>query len=155
MKERFVLLVTTLLLLFSCSANHQANDSYQYFEMIDDEGWSSDDELFFSSSELMPNNLYNVILVLRLERDIRYQSIPIGVTFETPKRELKTRVVQVPIKRVQGGKGGFNIIEQSTILEKAVQFPNPGVYSYSLRHLSTDSIVKGVVEVGLFIEPVR
>lgn len=156
MRERFVLLVTALLLLSGCSGIQDRGDNtYQYFEIIEDGEWSLDDELFFSSSDLKSDRRYNVTLILRLDRGIRYQLIPIGVTFETPRRELKTSEIQVPIKRMQGGKGGFNIIEQATIIEQGVQYPDQGVYSYSLRHLSTDSVIKGVVEVGLLIEPTR
>ncbi|MBR8703616.1 gliding motility lipoprotein GldH [Porphyromonas levii] len=153
MEGRRTLLLTVLLLLFGCIGCKRVGGTYQYFEMIEDRGWSSDKEVFFSSAELKPNALYNVSLVLRLDRDITYRTIPIGITFETPNRELKTRVVQVPINRVKGDKSGYNIFEQKTVLEQGVQFPSQGVYSYSLRHLSTDSIIPGVVEVGLLIEP--
>lgn len=155
MEERFVLCVFLLILLSSCSSNSKFIDGYQYFEVIEDGEWSMNEELFFSSSELKPDDRYNVTLILRIDRDINYQSIPIGITFETPRRELMTREVRVPVKRVQGGKGGYNIIEQKTVLEQGMQYPDQGVYSYSLRHLSADSVIKGVVEVGLLIEPVR
>lgn len=155
MERMLLLLAAAIFLLTGCSGDLGAEKAYQYFELIEGNGWSVDDELFYSSSELKPNNLYNVYLVMRLDRDISYESIPIGVTFETPKRKLTTRVVRVPILRMQDGKGGYNIFEQTTPLEQGVEFPDMGVYTYSLRHLSTDSIVKGVVEVGLVIEPVR
>lgn len=155
MKPVSALLFTLLLSISGCEGIQKSDNSYQYFEMIDEEGWSSDKELFFSSSELKSDKQYNVILTLRLDRDISYKSIPIGITYETPMRELSTHVVQVPIKRAMNGNGGFNFFEQSIVIEEGAQYPLEGVYSYSLRHLSTDSIVDGIVEVGLKIEPIR
>lgn len=126
---------------------------YHYFEQLPDETWSQDREIFFSTSDLDSTQLYDVDLVLRLKRDIRYQQLPIGIAFETPSRHFTTRVVNVPLSHLRLRSGGFAIYEQSLRIEEGVQYPEQGVYTYSVRQLSTDSIVKGVVEVGLTMTP--
>lgn len=126
---------------------------YHYFERLQAEEWSEGDEIFFSTSDQDSTQLYDVELVLRLQRSFHYSQLPIGITFETPTRHLTTRVAKVPIAHPQVRSGGFAIYEQSYPLEKGARYPERGVYTYSVRQLSTDSIIKGVVEVGLIITP--
>lgn len=137
----------------SCTWLGGGDDTYQYFERIEGGAWRMDDEIFFSSASLKEGKPYNVLLVLRLDSDLKYQSIPIGITFETPQRELEVEDRIVPIESIKRGKGGYNIIEQTTMIARGVTFPNEGVYTYSIRHLSTDSVLHGIIEVGLLIEP--
>lgn len=154
MKVWSVLMAVAVALLASaCTSWEHTEGTYQYFEVIHDTEWSAEDEFFFSTDILQSGLSYDVRLVLRLDRDMKYLSLPIGITFETPQRKLESYEITVPIQRYSLGQGGFNIVEQSTLIRKGVTFPTNGVYTYSIRHLCTDSIVSGVVEVGLLIEP--
>lgn len=112
-------------------------------------------EIFFSTSQLEVGKPYDIELVLRLERGHRYRSLPLGVTFESPDRQISTKVVQIPLQHQRVKTGGYSIVEQLVPLEHGVSFSKEGVYTYSIRHLSTDSVIPGVIEVGLIIEPVK
>lgn len=149
----WVLIVVQLVALASCKDSITRRDQYRHFEQISNGGWSMDDEFFFSTSSLDSTTLYQVDLVLRLEHGFPYQSLPIGVTFETPSRQLSTEVIHIKIDNSMWNKGGYNFFEQQVTLSDRTQFPEKGVYTYSFRHLLADSLVYGVVELGLIIKP--
>lgn len=124
---------------------------YHYFEQLPRGGWRQSHEVFFSTSELDSGELYDVDLVLRVDRDFRYSEIPIGVTFETPSRHISTHRVSIPIEEDKLRSGGYALNEHRIRLAEGVRYGEVGVYTYSVRQLSTDSVLPGVVDVGLTI----
>lgn len=139
--------------MVACFGCRTTEAKYYYFEQLPEEVWSADREVFFSTSDLDSTQRYDVDLVFRLKRDFKYTALPVGVTFETPTRHFTTRVISVPLEHLRLRSGGFAIYEQSFRLESGMQYSEHGVYTYSVRQLSTDSIISGVVEVGLTITP--
>lgn len=144
----------TLILLF-CACQHTKDSSYEYFEVVGESGWQTEDEYFFSSSDLKPITPYSVSIVLRIKQDIKYEAIPLGITLESPKRSFETYVLNVNLQKSSSlfKDNGYNYKELVVPLQKDTYFPDEGVYTYSIRHLSTDSIVRGIIEVGLIIHP--
>lgn len=141
--------VLLILLVSGCTS---LQDRYSHYEMLKDAKWGGDDELFFSLPQLSPSKRYRVNLALRLSRDLRYEELPIGVVIETPRRSFDTQVLMVPTATDILHLGGYNYFEVLYPLGEE-EFQERGVYSYSVRHLSTDSVLHGVLEVGLIVEP--
>lgn len=144
------LLLILLWLLAGCQS--QEAIKYHYFEQLPEEGWSMSHEVFFSTSDLDSTSVYDVDLVLRIDRDFRYLEIPVGITFETPSRHITTKRVTIPIDHDKLRSGGFAINEHRIRLEEGRRYSETGVYTYSVRQLSTDSILPGIVDVGLTIK---
>lgn len=146
-------LLPVMLLLVGCQSNAVAG--YEYFEKVPEQGWSQGDEFFFSTKDLDPNKRYDILLVLRLKKDVPYRLLPLGITKEFPTRTFETKVLQVGLHSSDqpNSMRGFNITEMVSLVETNAHFPHNGVYTYSVRHLSTDSLVQGVMEVGLIIQP--
>lgn len=147
------LLFVGIIALSACSSLTTREDQYHHFETVGSKGWSLDEELFFSTSSLDSLADYKVDLIIRLEHSFPYNSLPIGVTFETPSRELTTQVIHIPVDKSGWNKGGFNFFEKQVTLSERMKYPESGVYTYSFRHLMADSLVQGVVELGLIIKP--
>ncbi|MDN4754017.1 hypothetical protein QYZ87_05685 [Porphyromonadaceae bacterium W3.11] len=148
---RMVVACTVMLFGFlSCMPHH---DYYAYYEEIDKDGWKQSDELFFSVPTLSTKTDYTVSVALRLDRSIRYQEIPIGLVIEAPDRSINTQIVKISTTMDKVHTGGYNFIEKTYPLSTSIRYDEDGIYSYSIRHLSTDSILKGIIEVGIIIEP--
>lgn len=144
----WLFLVAILLGGTSCE---RSSDRYAHFEVVE-EGWDQGEELFFTIPKLPKDTKYNVSLALRIDRSIHYKELPIGIVIESPSRGITTQVVKVGTTPSDREMGGYNYLEINYPLPQAT-FQENGIYSYSICHLSTDSIVKGVIEVGLIIEP--
>lgn len=145
-----LLSIAVLPFLFSSCTSFQ--DRYSHYEMLEEEGWREGNELFFSIPPLSPEKKYKVELALRLSRNLRYEELPIGVLVETPGRTFDKKILKVPTSTDILHLGGYNYFEVLCPLGE-VTFGEKGVYSYSVRHLSTDSVLQGVLEVGLIVEP--
>lgn len=96
---------------------------------------------------------YLVIGVLRLVPEYSLQNLPIGIVYESPDHQITTSSVTIHLEDILEQKGGYNISEVSFIVDSLKSFPHSGVYTYSFRHLLTDSIANGVRELGIWIEP--
>ncbi len=126
---------------------------YTSYEGVAKEGWASGDELFFSFPVSDTTVTYSIYGSIRYTSDFGFLRLPLGVVTETPSGDFTTEEVDLSLE----GKGkesvgrGFNIYQKSFLLDPSFRALRSGVYTVSFRHLSTDSIVRGVMEVGLMV----
>ncbi len=128
---------------------------YSYFYEVKDSKWCQTDEYFFPvaiTHEVDTTAKYTVSGVIRIASDYALRTLPIGVVIEYPDHTFKTETVKIEAQDMRKDQQGYNCTEVSFVIADAEIFPHTGIYSFSYRHLLTDSIVSGVREIGIWIE---
>lgn len=153
---RHALTTSVLALLLSCSG--YTAPLYSFFYQVPNAGWLSTQEYFFPiaiTQETDTTATYTVTGIVRLEAGYTLESIPIGIVYESPSHSIESMTVSVSLTDIINQRGGYNYVEVPFVIEKAMHFPSPGTYTYSYRHLLTDSIANGVREIGIWIAPAK
>lgn len=153
---RHALVTPVLALLLSCSG--YTAPLYSFFYQVPNNGWLSTQEYFFPiaiTPETDTTAAYTVTGIVRLEAGYTLESIPIGIVYESPSHSIESKTVSISLTDVISQKGGYNYVEVPFVIEDIMYFPSSGTYTYSYRHLLTDSIAKGVREVGIWIAPAK
>lgn len=149
----FTVYLFSLLALLTASCNSPAESGYAHYEIIDRSGWAQDEEIFFCLPDLPKDIEYDVLIALRMDKSIRYKEIPIGFTIETPSRKIHTMVLKISTDGKMSKSSGYNLIEHNQPVFESMTFKEKGGYTYSVRHLSEDSLLHGIIEVGMIARP--
>lgn len=143
--------LTVFLLLILGACEHPI--LYSEYRQIDTNGWGADEELFYTFRVDDTVRLYTVTVSLRYTPTFRASTLPLGVVYEDPHRKFETQTTVWDLKHESALKSrpGYNIFQASYNLEEAKKFPSKGLYTISLRHLSKEDLLEGLVEVGLVV----
>ncbi|MDO4695564.1 hypothetical protein [Porphyromonas sp.] len=127
---------------------------YAEYKPIDPNGWDMTDEIFYSFYIEDTTRAYEMTASLRYSPDFTPKVLPLGLVVEDPKRQFRTQVLQWHLERSEllSTKNGYNIFQSTYKIDSLWHFPNKGLYTISLRHLSQDSVLTGLVELGLIVE---
>lgn len=148
-RSRGVLLL--LIWLCTCAASGCRRDAlYSHYERVGESGWEKKQEVFFSFPVSDTVRRYRVEAAVRLSGEYPYNTLPLGVVLESPYRTFRQKIVELPIPRQYPLKrGGYRLYQIDFVIEPEEKFETLGTYTYSLRSLLGDSILPGIVEVGL------
>lgn len=126
---------------------------YGHFTPILSEEWRIGEEQFFAVPVEEEEEIYRVVLLLRTSPRFRLNELMVGMVCESPAHSFRKKVIKVPTSQKKNLPfGGYNLDLYEVVIEEGKIFPETGVYSFSFQHLMSDSIVVGVVEVGLAVE---
>lgn len=139
-----------LLLLLAPSCVQKPVPVYSYYESLTDSEWRSDRELFFTFP-VAEGESYHVEGDLRVSPDFSLREIPLGVVLESPSHQYITSRLSVPVGERSVQTSGYVIRETSFVLQDRFVAGESGDYTVSLRSLLRDSLVSGVVEVGVTV----
>lgn len=127
---------------------------YSEYRTITPEGWGMSDELFYSFYVTDTTTTYTITASLRYSPEFELKTLPIGIVYEDPHRHFDVKTVmwslEAPDKLM--AQTGYNIFQTAYTIDEARKFPTSGLYTISLRHLSQDTLLVGVVEMGLIVD---
>lgn len=144
------LLLLLPLLLTGCSRG--GTPSYSYYQMLEEETWATDQELFFTFP-VEKGACYRIEGGLRIASDCLLSELPLGVVLETPEQEYREYRFDLPIPHPMLSTTGYLIREVPFTLQERFTPDRAGSYTLSLRPLVRDSLIPGILEVGLTITP--
>lgn len=147
-----LLLIGLIALMSSC----RRSPYYHHYETLPSDGWRADQEIFFSfSSDSLAQSMM-LEGAIRLSPHFNYKHLPIGVVIESPSRQFETLTLDIDLSKPFAiSQKGYTYHEVLFAIEPQSKLTERGVYSVSYRHLLNDSIVPGVVELGVIIREKR
>lgn len=142
----------TLLVLLVAGCAKSSKPVYSYYEHLDGSSWRTDRELFYTFPAAAGES-YHVEGELRVSPDFSLRQLPIGVVFESPSHDFQTSRLTVPVGDRSIPTSGYVLRENSFVIDDHFIPSETGDYTISLRSLLRDSVVQGVVEVGVIVTP--
>lgn len=147
-----------LLLLIPCLMAvgcRQANlPVYSYYQSLEDMGWGQSEELFYTFP-VTADERYQVEGVVRVSPDFTLRQVPLGVVLETPDHQYRESQLVMPVGQRQISTTGYVVREYPFAILSDFAPEQSGTYTLSLRPLLRDSVIRGVVEVGVTVTPSR
>jgi gliding motility-associated lipoprotein GldH len=136
------------ILVAACSEKKEVFSEFRSFPKAE---WDKQEVLRF---EVPVNDLsakYDVFLEIRSNNEYAFSNIWLFVNYQTPKGSMRSDTVQVELADVYGkwyGKG-VSLYTYSFPYELNVQYPDTGVYIYTIYQGMRENPLKGVSDMGL------
>lgn len=138
-------------LFFSC-----ADDTLYYqYQVIQDTAWEKDKVYYFTFSIEDNTRPYTITLDIRNNNKYPYQNLWLFCNEEPPIGPLMRDTIECLLAD-EFGKWyghGISLYESSFPIRKNYHFPYPGQYTFSFRQGMRDSVIVGIQEIGLRIQP--
>jgi gliding motility-associated lipoprotein GldH len=150
----FVLLMTFLLLFFSCNSNVVYTNS----QAMDKETWNLTNIPTFKVPITDTVRSNNVFFTIRNGSSFPFRNIYLFVTTTSPDGKQITDTLQYNLADEKGkwyGRGFGDIHELNLPYKSNVFFPVKGIYEFKIQHGMRIENLKGVYDFGLKIEKQR
>lgn len=154
MRKRFIKNIIFFIIVsysfFSCGKNTIFNE----FHPIQNKIWNKEDEYFFNFEIKDKSVPYNISLQLRNNDTYPYQNIWIFSDEQQSSGSItKDTTEHILADNFGKWKGnGITLFQSKIVLKQNYHFPDTGKYTISVRHGMRDNQLKGIEDIGLFIE---
>ena len=148
-----ILILTSLLLLYSCNSNVVYTDS----RVMPEKTWRLMDIPAFKIPVSDTINSNNVFFTIRTGSSYPFRNIYLFVTAIAPDGKSITDTLQYNLADEKGnwyGKGFGDIHELNLPYKSNVYFPIKGTYQFKIQHGMRIEDIKGVYDFGLRIEKI-
>ncbi|MDR0613123.1 MAG: gliding motility lipoprotein GldH [Dysgonamonadaceae bacterium] len=150
--KRFILAGSTgLLFFFGISCSH--NEIFFEYQSFKKDGWNREVAAVYHIHIDNTTDLFDVSLEIRNNNDYSFRNIWLFVDFQSPGDDMRTDTIGLDLADTYGkwyGKG-ISLYSLTIPYEKAVRFPQKGVYTYSIRQGMSENPLKGISEIGIRI----
>jgi gliding motility-associated lipoprotein GldH len=150
-KHSFVLILTSLILLSSCSSNVVYTDSFA----MNEKTWRLPDIAVFKIPITDTINSNNIFFTIRTGSSYPFRNIYLFVTTASPDGRSITDTLQYNLADEKGkwyGKGFGDIHELNLPYRSNVYFPVKGTYQFKIQHGMRTEDLKGVYDFGVRLE---
>ncbi|WP_166383529.1 MULTISPECIES: gliding motility lipoprotein GldH [unclassified Polaribacter] len=154
----FLIVLVTLLLLFSCDDKSDFN----LYKSIDNEGWKANEKIFFEfevKDTISPKNLF---INIRNNNEYAYSNLYLITELVFPNETRVVDTLQYEMADKTGrflGVGFTEIKENKLFYKEKKAFPISGNYIFNVRHAMRKNgevkpieFLKGIQDVGFSIE---
>ncbi len=138
-------------LFFSCATDAP----YYQYQAIKETAWEKDKTYYFTFSITDNSYPYSIILDIRNNNKYPYQNLWLFCDEEPPIGAMVKDTIEC-ILADEFGKWyghGISLYESSFPIRENYTFPYPGQYTFSFRQGMRDSVIIGIQEIGLHIQP--
>ena len=148
--KNIVLVIIASCFFFSCGKGTVYNE----FQNIRDKAWNKNDAYFFNFDIKDNSVAYDISLQLRNNDLYPYQNIWILCDEAQPSGISVKDTTEYMLADIFGKwtGNGITLYQSRIILKTAYHFPDTGRYTISVRHGMRDDELKGLENIGLFIE---
>lgn len=140
-----------LIVLSSCKQGVVYSDSRK----IPGYSWAIDSIITFSTSIEDTVSAFDINLVIRTDKDYPYRNIFMFIGTSSPANERIRDTVEYYLADQKGnwyGSGLGDINGLTVPFKTNVRFPYPGTYTFRIQQGMRDQSLKGVTDIGIFIE---
>lgn len=153
MKLRTALLTGLTVILFAACDGQVVYDENK---KVDSEKWDMNDKLFYEVDIRDTAARYKVAVNVRNSTDYPYSNVYFFMNTILPDGSLTRRdTIECYLAYPDGtwkGKGNSNIKDNRFWIAKNVRFEQKGRYVFELYQATSDTLLKGIMDVGLHIE---
>ncbi len=153
MKLRTALLTGLTVILFAACDGQVVYDENK---KVDSEKWDMNDKLFYEVDIRDTAARYKVAVNVRNSTDYPYSNVYFFMNTILPDGSLTRRdTIECYLAYPDGtwkGKGSSNIKDNRFWIAKNVRFEQKGRYVFELYQATSDTLLKGIMDVGLHIE---
>ena len=140
-----------LFLLTSCDQNRV----YEKNEEIDNARWDISQKVRFEVPVQDTLSKHNFYINFRNSGNYPYSNVYIFINTIFPDKKLARDTVEFFVASPSGewlGKGSGNVWESQVLFKRGVIFPDTGLFVFEFEQAMRDTILEGVMDVGLRIE---
>lgn len=153
MKLRTALLTGLTVILFAACDGQVVYDENK---KVDSEKWDMNDKLFYEVDIRDTAARYKVAVNVRNSTDYPYSNVYFFMNTILPDGSLTRRdTIECYLAYPDGtwkGKGSSKIKDNRFWIAKNVRFEQKGRYVFELYQATSDTLLKGIMDVGLHIE---
>lgn len=153
MKLRTALLTGLTVILFAACDGRVVYDENK---KVDSEKWDMNDKLFYEVDIRDTAARYKVAVNVRNSTDYPYSNVYFFMNTILPDGSLTRRdTIECYLAYPDGtwkGKGSSKIKDNRFWIAKNVRFEQKGRYVFELYQATSDTLLKGIMDVGLHIE---
>jgi gliding motility-associated lipoprotein GldH len=147
--------ITILLIVISFAACN-VNVVYDENKEVNQESWKTTDKLYYEIDVKDTLKTYKLAINIRNTVEYPYSNIYFYMNTMLPDGKVTKRdTIECYLAYPDGtwkGKGNSRIKDNRFWIAKNVKFNQIGKYTFELRQATTDSLLKGISDVGLHLE---
>lgn len=147
--------ITILLIVISFTACN-VNVVYDENKEVNQESWKTTDKLYYEIDIKDTLKIYKLAINIRNTVEYPYSNIYFYMNTILPDGKVTKRdTIECYLAYPDGtwkGKGNSRIKDNRFWIAKNVKFNQIGKYTFELRQATTDSLLKGISDVGLHLE---
>ncbi|GHT07927.1 gliding motility lipoprotein GldH [Bacteroidia bacterium] len=144
---KYFLFLPAFISLIACS--HK--EVFFEFHSVKNAHWDREDAAVFEVNIENNANRYDISLEVRNDDDYSFRNIWLFVDLKTPEGSVRTDTINADLADIFGkwyGKG-LSLHTLSIPYEAGIRFPNPGIYTYTIRQGMRENPLKGISDIGL------
>ena len=148
--SRVSIIIIATCLFFSCGKDAVFNK----FQPIKDKVWDKQDEYFFNFEIKETSAPYNISLLLRNNDIYPYQNIWVIIEESQPSGITIKDTIEHTLADDFGKwtGNGITLFQSRIPVKNQYHFPDTGKYTINIRHGMRDDRLKGIEDIGLFVE---
>lgn len=131
------------------------DEVYFQYRAVPPDGWNKDSACTFDFTIADTIRPYNVFIHVRHWGDYPYQNFWLFLQNTNAEGHTSKDTVECYLSDNYGkwlGKG-YSVKEISIAYQQQVHFPDSGTYRLTIHHGMRDSLLKGIKEIGVRVEP--
>ena len=149
----FILLTRVLL----CSACHE-RVVYTTFHSLPLEGWHQDSALTYTAEITDSIAQYDMLIVVRHNEEYPYQNLWLFTRSTAPDSTIAIDTLECFLADNSGkwiNQSLLSTHEMPLLYMSNIRFPKIGTYTFDVVHGMRDSVLYGISQIGISIEPIR
>lgn len=146
--------VVAMAMLVSC--NHTA--IFEQYQNISQEAWDMQDSICFHVDMNDTTSRYNVLLHIRNTEQYPYQNLWLFTRSTAPDSTLAIDTLECFLADNSGkwiNQSLLSTHEMPLLYMSNIRFPKIGTYTFDVVHGMRDSVLHGISQIGISIEPIR
>ncbi|GHT38156.1 hypothetical protein AGMMS49965_00650 [Bacteroidia bacterium] len=143
------LIIAGLMLVFTaCSP---VEEHYYQFRSFSSGAWDAQEEIRFEVPVQSIRQLYNVFLELRNTNEYNFRNIWLVVDILNTDGSLQTDTIHATLADRNGRwyGNGISIYDTEIPVQTNIQYPDSGIYVYTIRQEMSENPLRGITDVGL------
>ena len=146
----FILFIALLLGLASCGSR-----GFDQRVIIPEANWAMDNRVPFDVTVNDTVGIYSFGMTLRHMENYRYSNLYVFLHTTLPNGNEMCDTIQCILATPDGrwvGKGSGSMRDLRITLNPAMRFPLEGAYHFEIEQAMREPVLKGISDIGLFIE---
>ena len=150
MGKGLTMIVPLLLFLISCGS-----EGFEQRKVIPEAKWAMENRVPFDVTVNDTVGIYSFGISLRHLENYRYSNLYVFLHTTMPNENITHDTIQLLLATPEGqwvGKGSGSMRDLRITLNPYMRFPLLGTYHFEIEQAMREPVLKGISDIGLFIE---